>query len=324
MLTIIVAFLASAAGTWLFIDWLKKRNLVAHENDRTMHSGAVPQGGGAPVIAAAIGATLLQGPGTPALEMVLAIAAGLAVLSADNDRRDIAFPLRLAAHAVAAFLALTFLPAAHPVLGGWFPIWLDRLLVLIALVWFINLYNFMDGIDGIAGIETISIAVGALAVSRIAGGVSDLDGLTCAILGASAGFLVWNWHKARIFLGDVGSIPLGFVTGVILIQLAVTHSLAAALILPLYYLSDATLTLLRRFSRGEKVWLAHREHTYQRAARAVGSHSAIVLRIAACNVVLILAAVLALSVPLIAFAIAVAAVGVLMRHLEGLAAGVAP
>ncbi|MGK3936727.1 phospho-N-acetylmuramoyl-pentapeptide-transferase, partial [Enterococcus faecium] len=88
------------------------------------------------------------------------------------------------------------------------------------LVWFINLYNFMDGIDGITGVETIAIAVGTLLVTALAESATDLNGLSFALIGAAAGFLVWNWHKARIFLGDVGSVPLGLMTGTLLVKLA--------------------------------------------------------------------------------------------------------
>jgi UDP-N-acetylmuramyl pentapeptide phosphotransferase/UDP-N-acetylglucosamine-1-phosphate transferase len=141
------------------------------------------------------------------------------------------------------------------------------------------------------------------------------------LVGAAGGFLIWNWHRARIFLGDVGSIPIGVLCGALLVDLAVTQSLAAAVILPLYYLADATFTLAKRWLRGEKIWQAHRTHTYQRAALAAGSHSAIVLRIAACNGALIGCALLALSAPALALMLASAAVALLMWHLETIAAG---
>lgn len=322
-LTLIVALLSATAGTRLAIDWLAARRLVAVENQRTMHQGSVPQGGGAPVVASLLVATLLLWPWTTALMVTAASAAALAVMSALNDRRDIAFQWRLMAHAIAAAAVLSVLPAATLVFGGLLPFALDRGVTLLAMVWFINLYNFMDGIDGITGIETITIAGGALAVRHLAGGVFPFEGLALALCGAAAGFLVWNWHRARIFLGDVGSIPLGLLTGVLLVEIATRYSLAAAIILPLYYLTDATVTLLKRAANGEKVWQAHRRHAYQRAAAALRSHSAVVVRIAACNVVLVAAAVLALAAPLLALLAAAMAVGVLMWQLEAIASGAA-
>jgi len=319
LLTVLLAFSASVILTWRFIGWLKSRNLVAVENDRTMHQGAVPQGGGIPVVAATMGTTLLLWPLTGAELAVLIPALALAVLSAWNDRREIAAPVRLAAHAAAAFAALQLIPWNEPILTTHLPTLIDRALVALALVWFINLYNFMDGIDGITGVETISLAAGVLIVTHFASPQTNLNGLALSLMGASAGFLVWNWHKARIFLGDVGSIPLGLMTGMLLVKLAADVSLWPAVILPLYYVTDATVTLLRRVLRGEKAWQPHREHAYQRSARALGSHDGIVLRIAACNAALIVCAVLALQVPVAGVALAVAAVFILMRNLESIA-----
>lgn len=319
VLTIVIAFLASAVGTRVLIDWLAERQVVAVENDRTMHSGQVPQGGGKAVIAAALGTALAMWPWATWYAVLVPGAIGLAVMSAANDRRDIAFVWRLAAHLLAAALVLVLVPSQSLVFGGLVPFGLDRLLAVMALGWFINLYNFMDGIDGLSGVETMSISGGGLAVLWRAGVSSPLDGLALAVLGASAGFLVWNWHRARIFLGDVGSIPLGFLLGGLLLYIATNVSLAAAVILPLYYLTDATLTLVRRFWRGEKVWEAHRTHTYQRAARAAGSHSAVVVRVAACNALLIGAAVVAVTSPVSGVTLAVVSVGALMWTLERMA-----
>jgi UDP-N-acetylmuramyl pentapeptide phosphotransferase/UDP-N-acetylglucosamine-1-phosphate transferase len=316
VLTMLIAFALSVASTRWVIDWLEARAFFAVENGRTMHVGLVPQGGGAPVIATVIVVALAYGSLGWRVAGSLAVAAGLAILSAANDRKEIEFPLRLAAHFFAGAAALTLVQYSSVVFDGAIPIVLDRALSLLAIVWFINLYNFMDGIDGLAGVETLSIATGYLVVTT----GTTLDGLALALIGASAGFLVWNWHKARIFLGDVGSIPLGFLLGTMMIQLATNYSLATAIILPLYYLTDATLTLTLRVFRGEKIWLPHRQHAYQRAARALGSHSAVVLRVAACNVVLIGAAKVAVTSPWIGVTLAILSVGVLMAWLEQAAA----
>jgi UDP-N-acetylmuramyl pentapeptide phosphotransferase/UDP-N-acetylglucosamine-1-phosphate transferase len=316
-LTVLVAFAVSVVGTRWFIDWLADRSLVAVENNRTMHTGAVPQGGGAPVMLAVIVATALTSKVDDRVLVLLVVAAGLTALSAANDRRDIAFPVRLVAHFAAGVVALVWVLSADGlVFGGVLPFVLDRLITLVALVWFMNLYNFMDGIDGIAGVETIALAAGCFA---LLGGM-PFGGLELALMGAAAGFLVWNWHKARIFLGDVGSIPLGFLLGVLLIHLAMTQSLAAAVVLPLYYLVDATWTLVVRIARGERPWDAHREHAYQRAARALGSHSAVVMRVAACNVVLIGAAFVAVTLPVVGLGIGICAVALLLFWLEQAAA----
>ncbi len=322
LLTIAIAFCVTVFATRALMTWLQAQRLVAVENDRTMHVGAVPQGGGAAVVTVALGTAIILWPWSSWHTVIVPTTVALAGLSAANDRQDIAFQWRLAAHLAAAVLLVMLVPSAMFIFGGAVPWLLDRLIGVIALAWFINLYNFMDGIDGIAGTETMSLAGGALALSWTSGTPFPLEGLALAVVGASAGFLVWNWHKAQIFLGDVGSIPLGFLTGAILLHIAVYQSLAAALILPLYYLTDATLTLARRFWRGEKLSQAHRSHAYQRSARAVGSHSAVVLRIALCNGALIGAAMIALAYPWAGLALATVIVAALLWHLETIATSV--
>jgi UDP-N-acetylmuramyl pentapeptide phosphotransferase/UDP-N-acetylglucosamine-1-phosphate transferase len=111
--------------------------------------------------------------------------------------------------------------------------------------------------------------------------------LAAAIIGASIGFLVWNWSPARIFLGDVGSAPLGYLLGFLLLGVAARGYWKIVLILPLYFVADATITLARRVLRGERVWQAHREHFYQLAVRRGLGHAAVVERVIAANVILI-------------------------------------
>ncbi|MBV9152819.1 MAG: hypothetical protein JO204_13685, partial [Alphaproteobacteria bacterium] len=155
-------------------------------------------------------------------------------------------------------------------------------------LWFVNLFNFMDGIDGLAGVEAAAIGVGLLLFAAVG---SEMDpGLAAApaaIAAAALGFLVWNWAPARIFLGDVGSVPLGYLLGFLLLDQAARGHWEIALILPLYFLADATITLLRRLLRGERVWEAHRSHFYQRAVQRGFGHAAVVQRVVVANIVLI-------------------------------------
>jgi UDP-N-acetylmuramyl pentapeptide phosphotransferase/UDP-N-acetylglucosamine-1-phosphate transferase len=111
--------------------------------------------------------------------------------------------------------------------------------------------------------------------------------LAAAVAAAAAGFLVWNWAPARIFLGDVGSVPLGYLLGFLLLEQAARGHWKVAVILPLYFLADATITLLRRLSRGQRVWQAHRQHFYQRAVQRGLGHAAVVQRVIAADIVLI-------------------------------------
>jgi UDP-N-acetylmuramyl pentapeptide phosphotransferase/UDP-N-acetylglucosamine-1-phosphate transferase len=222
------------------------------------------------------------------LALWLGAAAMLAAVSWLDDRRGLGALPRIAAQLIAVGLVL--IPTGFSGLANSFgpPPWLVLPLIALAWVWFVNLYNFMDGIDGITGVETACLAFGILAL-----GWPQTDAAAAAIMGAALGFLAWNWPPARIFLGDVGSVPLGFLLGALLLSLAGDGHWASALILPLYYLADATLTLLRRAARREKIWRAHREHFYQRATQGGLSHARVSLAVLGCNLVLIGLAVLA-------------------------------
>jgi UDP-N-acetylmuramyl pentapeptide phosphotransferase/UDP-N-acetylglucosamine-1-phosphate transferase len=148
-------------------------------------------------------------------------------------------------------------------------------------------------------------------------GISDpfLDYLTLVLVGVCLGFLAFNWHPAKIFLGDVGSVPLGFLVGFGLVSIAVQGHLAAALILPLYYFCDSGITLTRRALRGAKIWQAHREHFYQKAA-AVLRHDKVVIWVIAANITLIGATALSVARPWAGLLTAIVIVAVLLRKMH--------
>lgn len=165
-----------------------------------------------------------------------------------------------------------------------------------------NLYNFMDGIDGITGMQSFACALGVAIIFASSGHYELMMlALPAIICGACIGFLLFNWHPAQIFLGDVGSIPLGFLVGFLLFKLAVMGMIFPALILPLYYLADSGLTIIKRLVRREKIWEPHKQHFYQQAAQIVGQHDKIVLWIFIANVALIILAALALVWPYVSF-----------------------
>jgi len=162
--------------------------------------------------------------------------------------------------------------------------WLGQLIALVGLVWMINLYNFMDGIDGIAGVEALCVSVlGALLMAR--SGPPGFSSAAMALAAASAGFLIWNWPPAKIFMGDAGSGFLGFVFGVLAISNAKERPwmLWPWLILLSVFTVDATLTLARRLIAGAHWYEAHRSHAYQHAARQQG-HLRVTLTAASINV----------------------------------------
>jgi UDP-N-acetylmuramyl pentapeptide phosphotransferase/UDP-N-acetylglucosamine-1-phosphate transferase len=247
---------------------------------------------------------------------IVAITALLALLSWRDDLRGLGFGWRLVAHLVAAALGVLALPAEALVFQGLLPPLLDRVTAALLWVWFLNLYNFMDGIDGITCTETIFLGLGIAGTLLLAGtGDDDAPQLALAAAAGAAGFLRWNWPPAKIFLGDVGSVPLGYLLGWLLLVMASKGLWAPAAILPLYYVADATLTLVMRIARGERFWQAHREHFYQRALAQDGDHGAVLKLVIGGNLALLILAFFAVIQPWTALLLALFATSTLLAQL---------
>lgn len=300
------AFALSAGLTAVVLPWLKARAILDHPNERSSHVVATPRGGGLAVSAAVLGLwagwTAWTGEMNGAMALILGGALALAAISWIDDLRTLGAGVRLLAQLGAVAVGVYVLPGDGLVFDGLVPAWADHVLVGLAWVWFVNLFNFMDGIDGISGIEAGAIAIGVtiIVITYPAFQPTALAGLAIVIAGACGGFLLFNWHPAKVFLGDVGSVPLGFLLGWLLMALAVQSDVtpgawAPALILPAYYWVDATITLVRRALRGEKIWQAHREHYYQKAVQRGLSHDHVVKLIALGNIVLVALALEALD-----------------------------
>jgi UDP-N-acetylmuramyl pentapeptide phosphotransferase/UDP-N-acetylglucosamine-1-phosphate transferase len=284
------AFVASCVGTRVLIALLQRAAVLDRPNRRSSHAAPVPRGGGIAVIAAIAAAWVVFYAGGVLASASLVVAAGmigLAAVSWVDDLRSLPPALRLLAQFAAVAAGFWALPAGA-VFQGLLPAGLDAVAAALLWVWFVNLFNFMDGIDGIDGSEAVAIGLGLVLIAGLGiGRDPGIAALGAVIAAAALGFLVWNWAPAKIFLGDVGSIPLGYVLGFLLLELARRGWWKAALILPLYFLADASLTLLRRLLRGERIWEAHREHFYQRAVQRGLGHDAVVLRVIAADIVLI-------------------------------------
>ncbi len=287
---VVGAGLISCLGTRVLIPLLRRAALLDRPNERSSHATPTPRGGGIAVSAAILGTWLLPivaGTVAPSLLAVLAGGVLLALVSWRDDVAGLSPTTRLAAQLVAVVVGWLALPAG-PLFPSSLPSAFDALAALILWIWFVNLFNFMDGIDGIAGSEAAAVAIGLLLFAAFGSGRDPgLAMLSAAVAAAALGFLVWNWAPARIFLGDVGSVPLGYLLGFLLLSVAAHGHWKIALILPLYFLADATVTLLRRLARGERVWQAHRRHFYQRAVQRGLGHAAVVRRVVAADVVLI-------------------------------------
>jgi UDP-N-acetylmuramyl pentapeptide phosphotransferase/UDP-N-acetylglucosamine-1-phosphate transferase len=315
--------IAAAALSWsligIFTLVMTASRRLESPNARSMHSVPVPAGAGI----AMVGTTLALWPWwhgrvDGAHLVLLASFAGLGALSWIDDRRQLPVAIRLGAQALVVALCLAALPSDARVMQVG-PLILERILLGLAWLWFINLFNFMDGIDGLAGSETIAVALGYLALLTYAGLADPFWRLALVIAASAAGYLFWNWHPARVFMGDAGSIPLGFLVGWLMLDLALRGQWAAGLILPLYFVADATFTLLARAYRGEKLWQAHRQHFYQRAVLGGATPARVVCRVGAANVMLVVLALASVSHPVPALIAAVAIVAGLLGHLESLA-----
>lgn len=285
--------IATALATWLVLRELRRRAILDRPNQRSSHVRPTARGGGLGAVPVVLVAWAVIAAGDPALiglGFVLPSALLLALVSWIDDLRGLSAAVRLLAQIVAVMAGLAAVPSDTLVFNGILPLPVDRLLAGLFWLWFVNLFNFMDGIDGISGVELVSIGGGLALVATLAGSLDGIALLAMSLVGGAAGFLVWNWPPARVFLGDVGSVPLGYLCGWLLIQAAFAGLWWAVAILPLYYLTDATITLLRRLFRGERIWEAHREHFYQRAVQAGLSHGQVTARILATNLVLIAAA----------------------------------
>jgi len=258
---------ALTAGLILRLRPLLQRYALARPNARSSHTVPTPQGGGIAVVTAlvTISGLFIAAPeigGRPDWIWLAGGTLALAVLGAVDDVRPLPAALRLIVQAAAVGLLVwhldgRLLPAV--------PLWLERGLAVVAGLWFVNLTNFMDGLDWMTVAEIVPVS-GALLLLGLAGPLPPLPALVAAcLLGAMLGFAPFNRPVAGLFLGDVGSLPAGLVTAWLLCQLALAGGLAAAVLLPLVYLADASLTLVARAARGERVWEAHRGHYYQRA-----------------------------------------------------------
>jgi UDP-N-acetylmuramyl pentapeptide phosphotransferase/UDP-N-acetylglucosamine-1-phosphate transferase len=291
---IVVTSAAISAGMILVLLPALRRHALAHPNARSSHRIPTPQGGGIAVLGAAMAviaaAVALGLGGPPAQQGPLWWALGAAVLIAlvgvADDISPIGVVPRLALQTVAVGLTIASLPVEFHIVPM-LPWWIERTFLLIACLWFVNLTNFMDGIDWMTVAEFVPLAAG-LAIAGLLGALPPYSvAVALALAGGLIGFAPFNRPVARIFLGDVGSLPIGLLFGWLLVLLAGRGHIAAALVLPLYYVADATLTLLRRIARHEPFWQAHRTHFYQRATDRGWSVSGIVTCVFLVNVTLV-------------------------------------
>jgi UDP-N-acetylmuramyl pentapeptide phosphotransferase/UDP-N-acetylglucosamine-1-phosphate transferase len=264
----LLAPLTAFAGALLMIWWLARSRLSAlildHPNPRSLHEAPVPRTGGLGLHA---GFLIAAGIIAPALPLAMWGAFGLLLLiSFLDDARGIPTPARFAAHLAASSLF------------AWAILYADygpavTLIAALVVAWMANLYNFMDGSDGLAGAMAVT-GFGFYGVASWLAGSMEFALVNLSLAAAAAAFLSFNWHPARIFMGDAGSVPLGFLAAALGIigwrQDDWTWWFPPLVFAP--FIVDASVTLARRLARRDRVWEAHRDHYYQRLVRMGWGH----------------------------------------------------
>ncbi|WP_092144872.1 MULTISPECIES: glycosyltransferase family 4 protein [unclassified Pseudomonas] len=290
-LIIPLAAVLSLSLTGVLRRYALVRSIIDIPNARSSHTVPTPRGGGLAIVLSFLSALpILAATGFlpwSTMWAMLGAGFGTAVLGFLDDHGHIAARWRLIGHFAASIWALYWsggLPTIS-LFGLELELaWFGHVLAVFYLVWMLNLYNFMDGIDGIASVEAICVCLGVCLLYWL-GGFETLIVAPLVLAMAVSGFLYWNFPPARIFMGDAGSGFLGIILGLLSLQAtwASPKLLWVWLILLGVFIVDATVTLIRRLLRGDKVYEAHRSHAYQFASRQYGRHLPVTLAVAVIN-----------------------------------------
>ena len=315
------AFAGALLLTRLAIHIAHALDVIDHPNHRSSHQHPTPRLGGVAIALAASATLLLWGvfglPGSRQLTAILAGCAALGTIGVIDDFRSARASLRLAVQAlVVGGIVLFYFPLATTP-------WLWVAVALLAAIWFVNLFNFMDGLDGFASSEAIFV-LGFTGVVGLRAGDPLIAGTSLITAAAVGGFLPWNWSPAKTFLGDGGSYWVGaFLMATLVAGLARgVLPLSVVLILPAPFVADATICILRRTIRRERIWVGHRLHAYQRAADRLGGARPVVLGVIMLNLAVVLpCAVLALAAPALQWVVVGSAYAVLTTIALGFGSG---
>ncbi len=290
---IAAAFLVSMLLSGVIRRVALARGVLDVPNARSSHASPTPRGGGLAIVLTvllAIAVMYLRGV-VPRAEAAALLVGGpiVALIGFIDDLRSVSAPARLAVQFTAFSWCVWSLGSLPPINIGITVVNLGiagSIVAVIFLVWFLNLFNFMDGIDGIASVEVISVMIFATILVFWQDGEPSTVFLLLVVAASVAGFLIWNWPPARIFMGDAGSGFLGYCVGTIAWATIVTtrFTIWVWLILLGTFIVDATVTLLRRWLKGARLSEAHRSHAYQRLSRRYGSHLKVTLGVLCVNV----------------------------------------
>lgn len=276
----VTTFVFSALITWMLIGFLRKKGVVDIPNERSSHETPTPRGGGLAIIISFLLASLALIYFRPIeylpgfffwMGLIL-----VAITSLLDDRLNLPVYIRFSLHLTAAAIVSletggfeTFpLPTPLNFELGIF----NHPLTIFWLLAVLNIYNFLDGIDGYAAIQGLVACIGIAFLNPLGGGFE----LSILLAAAIAGFLIFNWHPAKIFMGDIGSASLGFIFASLpfyLKSVQVNVAVFSMGIFLWFFLADGAFTIIRRLLKGEKIWVAHRSHLYQRLVMKGYSHA---------------------------------------------------
>ncbi|MDN3029798.1 MraY family glycosyltransferase [Rickettsia endosymbiont of Culicoides newsteadi] len=311
----LLSFIATSFFTWLLIFNLPSFGMVDIPDPRRVHNRITPRGGGiAIVIVVIVGLISYEYFTTKALINSIKILPLLLIISTISFLDDlISVPvfIRLIIHIICSTISIVLFLSPALLFHHELPLYIDFVLSIIYLTTFLNIYNFLDGIDGISGAESIHLSITILILCYLKYdtiiNTNFIIILNIIILGCSIGFLIFNWHPAKIFIGDVGSISLGFLLGLCLLLISASSIdlFIASSIASLYYMTDGGLTILIRLLNKEKIWQPHLKHFFQKAVKNGKSHREVVCRIIICNILLMVLSITSLHFPLVSTIFAV-------------------
>ncbi len=268
----IVLFFLSICITYIIRFYAKRKAILDIPNERSSHTLPTPRGGGLGIIILFILSLFYFYDSIDiGLFYALLCVIPIAVISFVDDIFTLSSTLRVSVQSISAIGAIYLLGGVNHIdflifdLDGW---WLN-ILAFMTIIWLTNLYNFLDGIDGYASSQAVMVGLGLFIFFQ--------NPLGLVIVSISLGFLMFNWHKASIFMGDVGSASLGFIFAVLIFYDTSSGNILIWMILLSLFWIDASVTLVRRYINGEKITQAHRKHAYQRLVQSGWSHSLVVL-----------------------------------------------
>ncbi|NNK52908.1 MAG: glycosyltransferase family 4 protein [Xanthomonadales bacterium] len=302
----LAAFAASFVLTGCTTWYARRRGLLDHPGERHSHAEATPRGGGAGLLSAFLLTALWLTAGADSSDWLIGVMPGvivIAIVGAWDDHSSLSVRLRFFIQLAVSFYLLGYAANAEWVHGA-----LEMIVCCLFLVWMTNLYNFMDGSNGMAGLQGV-FGGALLGWLFYQAGDAPFSAISILLAASCAGFLPWNLGRARVFMGDVGSLALGFLFGSLLIYGVGTgaFTIPVALMIMLLFLTDSTLTLLGRVLKGERWYTAHRQHLYQRMIANGWTHGSVATFYQAVNLALVVPGiVVAVHFPALAWVAALA------------------